>query len=293
MNQLDRFINTYKPILDQTMITAVNELKAPSILKESMRYSLEAGGKRIRPLLLFAAIAAFEKKPELGLTAAASLEMIHTYSLVHDDLPSMDDDDLRRGKPTNHKVFGEAIAILAGDGLLTYSFQLIAEDKNLNPDLKIKLISLLAACAGPEGMVGGQTADIQGENQHLALEDLEYIHLHKTGKLLSYAVMAGAMIGGATPKQLALFETFSKHLGLAFQISDDILDVEGTEQRLGKPVGSDTGNIKSTYPSVLTLQGAKQQLEMHIEAAKQALIETNLQTSLLEEITTMIGARDH
>lgn len=292
-NYLADFSKKYKPLLDEQLITAISSLETPNSLKESMIYSLEAGGKRIRPLLLFAAIAAFGKNPESGLSAAVSLEMVHTYSLVHDDLPSMDDDDLRRGKPTNHKVFGEAIAILAGDALLTRSFQLIAEDEELSDKVKIRLISLLAKCAGAEGMVGGQTADIQGENQTLNISELEYIHIHKTGKLLSYSVFAGAIIGGANEQQLLLFEKFAYHLGLAFQISDDILDVEGDEQQLGKPVGSDSGNIKSTYPSILTLEGAKEQLDFHITAAKNALQETDLHISLLDQMTDLIANRDH
>ncbi|MEK3890787.1 polyprenyl synthetase family protein [Bacillus sp. FSL K6-3431] len=290
---IGEFTKQYKTLIDNALLSTIERLEAPEVLKEAMDYSLKAGGKRIRPLLLLSAIAAFDKEPASGLTAAVSIEMIHTYSLVHDDLPSMDDDDLRRGKPTNHIVYGEAMAILAGDGLLTHSFQLIADDKTWDAETKVKLISLLARCAGPEGMVGGQTSDIQGENKHLDMEELEYIHRHKTGKLLTFSVLAGAIIGGATNEQLSLFEKYAHHLGLAFQISDDILDIEGNEQIMGKPVGSDTGKTKSTYPSILTLDGAKKHLSDHMEAAKNTLKEIDLQTTLLEQITDLIEGRDH
>lgn len=219
------FVTHYKNLVDQKLIEYVQSINAPALLKESMVYSLEAGGKRIRPLLLFATLSAYEKQPELGITVACALEMIHTYSLIHDDLPSMDDDDFRRGKLTNHKVFGEAIAILAGDALLTYSFELITKDPHLSAEDKVWIINLLAQCAGPEGMVGGQVADLQGENKQLTLEEIEYIHAHKTGKLLSFSIMAGAKIAGGNENEINLFRQFSEHLGLAFQISDDILDV--------------------------------------------------------------------
>lgn len=290
---LDAFMSHYKEKLEAEMVTKIADLHAPPILKEAMTYSLQAGGKRIRPLLLFATIAACDQNPKIGLSAAASLEMIHTYSLIHDDLPSMDDDDLRRGKPTNHKVFGEAMAILAGDGLLTYSFQLIASDETLSEDKKVSLIKLLAKSGGPEGMVGGQVADIEGENKQLNIADLEYIHNHKTGKLLSYSILAGAIIGGAKEKQLNKLDHFAYHLGLSFQIRDDILDVVGDEDLLGKPVGSDTGKQKSTYPALLSLDGAKSHLAYHVEQAKKALQETGLNVQYLSQITDLIAVRTH
>ncbi|HBZ08567.1 MAG TPA: polyprenyl synthetase family protein [Bacillus bacterium] len=283
----------HKGILDKELKNRISKLDTPSVLKEAMAYSLEAGGKRIRPLLLFAVIDSFGKNPDSGLSTAAALEMIHTYSLIHDDLPSMDNDDLRRGKPTNHRVFGEAMAILAGDGLLTYSFQLIAEDQHLQAAQKVELLQLLSKCAGPEGMVGGQVADMEGENKKLGIDELEYIHTHKTGKLLTFSVLAGAIIGGADSKQREYLEQFSHHLGLSFQISDDILDVTGDEELIGKPVGSDTGRHKSTYPSVLTLKGAKEHLSRHIEEAKKALDHTHLNTEVLSQITDLIAYRTH
>lgn len=289
------FSTLYKQLLDETLNTVVSRLNAPPVIKESMLYSLEAGGKRIRPLLLFATMEAFGKKAEKGLLMAAAIEMIHTYSLIHDDLPSMDNDDLRRGKPTNHRVFGEAFAILAGDALLTHSFQLITEitNENASAETKLALIRELAIAAGAEGMVGGQAADMEGEDKELTLEDLEYIHIHKTGKLLSCSVMAGALLAEAGAEQKTRLSQFAYHLGLAFQIRDDILDLEGTEEMLGKPVGSDSGNHKSTYPALLSLQGAKQALAEHIKLAKACLKATELDTSLLEGITDLVAVRDY
>jgi len=290
--QYETFISKYKDLLEKELAASIHKLNAPQALKGAMLYSLTAGGKRIRPILLFAAIDAFGKNPEIGLRTACALEMIHTYSLIHDDLPSMDDDDLRRGKPTNHKIFGEALAILAGDGLLTYSFQLISEDEHLDDHLKIWLMKMLSICAGPEGMVGGQVADIQAENQELHLRELEYIHQHKTGRLLTYSVIAGAKIAEATEVELDLFEKYSRHLGLAFQISDDILDVIGDEKLIGKPIGSDREKKKSTYPSLLSLEGARDHLAFHIQGAKETLAKTNLKTDLLQYLTDVVAGRD-
>ncbi|MEH7084704.1 polyprenyl synthetase family protein [Neobacillus drentensis] len=292
---LDAFAHEYKLLLDSELRTLVNKLDAPPIIKESMIYSLEAGGKRIRPLLLFATLDAFGVEPQKGLLAASAIEMIHTYSLIHDDLPSMDNDDLRRGKPTNHKVFGDAIAILAGDALLTYSFEVIGK---ISPEIasdttKLKLVIELARAAGTEGMVGGQVADMEGEGKSLTLEELEYIHIHKTGKLLSFSVLAGAIMAGATQDQLENLSAFAHHLGLAFQIQDDILDLVGNQQLMGKPVGSDTNNHKSTYPQLLTLEGAAAALHKQINLSKKYLGMTGLNTNLLLEITDLVASRDH
>ncbi|MGM0853029.1 MAG: polyprenyl synthetase family protein [Bacillota bacterium] len=275
------------------MVHTVDGLSMPSILKEAMIYSLQAGGKRIRPILLLATIKAFNRNPSLGMTTASALEMIHTYSLIHDDLPAMDDDDLRRGKPTNHKMFGEAMAILAGDGLLTFSFQLIAEDNDLTSDMKIRLIGLLAKCAGPQGMVGGQVADIEGENKQLSVTELEGIHVHKTGKLLIFSVLAGGIISEASEEELELLEKFAYHIGLAFQIQDDILDIEGSEEMIGKPVGSDESKHKSTYPSLLTMSGAKEKLHYHLNEALASLKQIPINTGLLTEIAQLIVDRNH
>ncbi|MFL8937970.1 polyprenyl synthetase family protein [Rossellomorea oryzaecorticis] len=290
---MDIFQQKYKQKLEETMVGYVQTKNMPSTIKEAMVYSLEAGGKRIRPVLLLAVIEGFKKDPELGLKTAAALEMIHTYSLIHDDLPSMDDDDLRRGKPTNHKVFGEAMAILAGDGLLTHSFGLIAEDPLITSDQKVKLIGLLAHSAGPEGMVGGQVADIEGENKKLSVEELETIHVHKTGKLLIFSVLAGAVIAGASVEEQTRLERFAHHIGLAFQIQDDILDIEGEEELIGKRTGSDESKQKSTYPGLLTIDGSKKKLQFHLDEALNSLDGLRMDTKLLKQIARLIVNRNH
>ena len=289
------FASIHKELLEKELKDRVNALTAPSVIKESMLYSLEAGGKRIRPLLLFATLSAFGENTKKGLQAAAAIEMIHTYSLIHDDLPSMDNDDLRRGKPTNHKVFGEAFAILAGDALLTYAFQLLVEtpDAFADASTKLALVKELSKASGAEGMVGGQVADISGEEKDLSLGDLKYIHIHKTGKLLECSVVSGAILAGATDEQIKILAKFAYHLGLAFQIRDDILDLEGIEEVIGKRVGSDEINHKVTYPSLLSLDGAKKALRQHTELAKKQLKATGLTVELLEAITNLIETRDH
>ncbi|MGF3103597.1 polyprenyl synthetase family protein [Rossellomorea sp. DUT-2] len=290
---LKEFQQQHGELITNHMVETIDSLAMPPTLKGAMIYSLQAGGKRIRPILLLATIKAFNKDPLLGLNTASALEMIHTYSLIHDDLPAMDDDDLRRGKPTNHKIFGEAMAILAGDGLLTFSFQLIAEDNDLTSDMKIRLIGLLAKCAGPQGMVGGQVADIEGENKQLSVTELEGIHEHKTGKLLIFSVLAGGIVSEASEEELELLEKFAYHIGLAFQIQDDILDIEGSEEMIGKPVGSDESKLKSTYPSLLTMAGAKEKLHYHLNEALASLKQMPIDTRLLTEIAQLIVARNH
>ncbi|WP_251551314.1 polyprenyl synthetase family protein [Neobacillus muris] len=292
--RLDSFADEYKKLLEMELRLLVEQLDAPPILKESMIYSLEAGGKRMRPLLLFATLDAFGIDPKNGLRAAAAIEMIHTYSLIHDDLPSMDNDDLRRGKPTNHIVYGDAVATLAGDALLTYSFEVIASTPSefASPETKLKLIAEMAKAAGTEGMVGGQVADMEGEGKELSIEELEYIHIHKTGKLLGFSVQAGAILAEASQTLLDQLRGYAHHLGLAFQIQDDILDLVGNQQLIGKPVGSDTVNHKSTYPKVLTLEGARDALRNHILSAKEYLQLTGLNTGLLMELSDLVASRD-
>ncbi|MHC0035983.1 polyprenyl synthetase family protein [Pseudoneobacillus sp. C159] len=290
---LPQFSLKYRTRLEEEMRKQISLLQAPVIIKEAMLYSLEAGGKRIRPLLTFATVDAFGKDALIGLPVAMAVEMIHTYSLIHDDLPSMDNDDLRRGKPTNHKVFGEAMAILAGDALLTYSFQLITAANEVTADKKIEIIRELARAAGADGMVGGQVADIEAEGKKLDLSELEYIHIHKTGKLLEFSVLAGAILSDANEKTKAVLVKFAQHLGLAFQIQDDILDLEGDQELIGKPVGSDQSNHKSTYPALLSMEGAKKALGYHINEAKRNLANSGLDTRILEEITDLIASRNH
>lgn len=292
IQDLSSYMNECKKRLDQELPSYINHLEMPESLKEAMLYSIHAGGKRVRPILMLATVEAFGESIDQAIPIACAVEMIHTYSLIHDDLPAMDNDDLRRGKPTNHIVFGEAAAILAGDALLTQSFELIA-DSNLTSEQKVELIKLLSHAAGPSGMVGGQMADLDGEKQALTLEQLEYIHHHKTGKLLMFSIMAGAIIGNATPLQREHLQAFGEHIGLSFQISDDILDVEGDEGKIGKQPGSDENNEKSTYPKLLSLKGAKEKLKHHFDEGLSHLSAANIKENRLRSIAKFIVERDH
>nr|WP_321466831.1 farnesyl diphosphate synthase [uncultured Desulfobulbus sp.] len=229
---------------------------------ESMRYSLFVGGKRLRPILCLAgaeAVNSSETVRKQALSVACALECIHTYSLIHDDLPAMDDDDLRRGKPTNHTIFGEAGAILAGDGLLTYAFDLLSSEasQSIADHTRIRIIQTIARAAGPLGMVGGQSLDMIYEGKQVGYETLRSIHRSKTGALITASVLSGAMVAGATSEQEAALRTYGNSIGLAFQIVDDLLDVEATTEELGKPAGSDAKSDKVTYPSLFGLETSR------------------------------------
>lgn len=294
---MTNFSQQHLPLVEKVMVDFIAEYTENERLKEAMLYSIHAGGKRLRPLLVLTTVAAFQKEMETqDYQVAASLEMIHTYSLIHDDLPAMDNDDFRRGKPTNHKVFGEATAILAGDALLTYSFELISsiDDPQVTPKMKLDLVKRLAQSTGAEGMVAGQAEDLIAENEPVQTVDkLEHIHYHKTGKLIIYSIVAGAILANATTEQQKSLEQFGYHLGIAFQIQDDILDVEGDSEKIGKPVGSDHVNEKSTYPKLLTLAGAKQKLSEHLQHALNFLENANIQHDKLEQMAYYIINRDN
>ncbi|CUS36792.1 polyprenyl synthetase family protein [Candidatus Nitrospira nitrificans] len=232
----------------------------PTTLHESLRYSLLAGGKRVRPILTIAAAEALDQTPPGLLAVACSLELIHTYSLIHDDLPSMDNDDFRRGKPTNHKVYGEAMAILAGDALLTMAFDLVSRPdlmKGTDPVRQVRIIQELAFGSGNMGMVGGQVFDIQAENKDIDLPTLQNIHKHKTGMLIRAAVRMGAIAAGANDRQLDDMTGYAEDIGLAFQIADDVLNVTGTREELGKNPNTDAERGKKTYPTFYGVDGAK------------------------------------
>lgn len=272
----------------------------PTRLREAMLYSLEAGGKRLRPALVLSAAEAVHGKPEARNSAipiACAVEFIHTYSLIHDDLPAMDNDDFRRGKPTNHKIFGEAMAILAGDALLTHAFHLIpqaARQGAIPADTALAIVEDLAKFAGAPGMVGGQVADMLGEQGITSIDELEYIHLHKTSDLIVFSVTAGGRIGGATDKQLELLSRYGRNIGLAFQIQDDILDLIGDEQKLGKKTNSDVEQNKVTYPFLIGLEESKAQVERLTQEAKSAVLEAQFQApERLLEIADYLVKRDH
>ncbi len=293
---INEFLEKTRRTVNEHLEAITESIKGPKTLLDAMEYSVKAGGKRVRPILLLATLDAFEESLAIGLDVACAIELVHTYSLIHDDLPAMDDDDLRRGRPTNHKVFGEATAILAGDALLTYSFELIASFKNehVPDDIKVELIRQFAHASGAAGMVGGQSEDLIAENKaSLSVEELEAIHYKKTGKLIIFSVVAGALLARANTEQKTNLEQFAYHLGIAFQIRDDILDIEGDIETIGKPVGSDDMNEKSTYPKLLSLEGAKQKLLEHSEKAIHFLENANINHERLVQIARYIINRDN
>jgi len=243
----------------------------PQSLHKAMNYSLFAGGKRLRPVLTLASAEAVGGKADDALAAACAIECVHTYSLIHDDLPAIDDDDLRRGRPTCHKVFGEAMAILAGDALLTAAFDLMADGLKNDPATGLKAVAELARAAGSTGMIGGQVVDIESEGQEIPFPVLEYIHTHKTGKLMLAAIRCGAIIGGASEEQLKALTSYGMAVGLAFQIADDILDVEGETIELGKTAGADALAGKATYPSLVGLDESKVRAGELVDKALEAL----------------------
>ena len=242
-------------------------------LLQAMSYSLNAGGKRLRPALVLEFCRLCGGDEERALPAALSVELLHTYSLIHDDLPCMDNDDLRRGKPTNHKVFGECTATLAGDALQALAFQMVL-DPPLPDGRTLRCARLLARAAGPEGICGGQQMDLEWEGRALSEEDLLQIHLHKTAALIRAACLMGVAAAGGTPEQEEAAAAFADHLGLAFQIRDDILDVTSTEEELGKPIGSDAANEKTTYVTLYGPDRCEELVLEHTRAARQALEQT-------------------
>lgn len=252
------------------------EIKMPHLLHKAMRYSIFAGGKRIRPVLLLAACEAVSVDSDVAIPAACAMEMIHTYSLIHDDLPAMDDDDFRRGRPTNHKEFGEANAILAGDALLTEAFRLLSSPvagSGVAPEVQLKVTHIIARAAGSAGMVGGQIVDMESEggNTEIDLPTLEYIHTHKTGALIKASIEAGALLGGAEEAEFKALSRYGELAGLAFQIADDILDVVGDQAVLGKDVGSDEARGKATYVSLLGVTEAQNRADELRSMALQTL----------------------
>ena len=249
------------------------ETTPPPTVHRAMRYSVMAGGKRLRPILVIAGAEAVGGAAAMVLPTACALEMIHTYSLIHDDLPAMDDDDYRRGRLTNHKVFGDATAILAGDALLTLAFRLIADNADLVRDARVirDVVAEVADAAGTAGMVGGQVVDIESEGKAISAETLEYIHRHKTAALIRASLRVGARLAGGDAKAVAAITEAGSDLGLAFQIVDDLLDVEGSLEELGKTAGSDERKQKATYPGIHGREASRRQAKMLIDRAKERL----------------------
>ena len=292
---LKNFLSEKKVFVEDSINLFLNELTYPTQIAEGMKYAVLNGGKRIRPILLLMILDLFDKDEKLGIPSAAALEMIHSYSLVHDDLPALDNDDYRRGKLTTHKKFGEAEGILIGDALLTHAFYILTE-KNLNllsPEKIVEIVRLTSSYAGINGMIGGQMIDIESENKKIDMETLKYIHKNKTGKLLRLPIEIGCVISETSKDIREKLEKFADLIGLAFQIKDDILDIEGDFETLGKPIGSDAELNKSTYPSLIGLDESKKLLQEIVDEAKNIIKEnfSEEKGKMLIELTDYIAFR--
>lgn len=277
--------------LDRVLSTWLGRPEPGDRLAEAMRYSLMAGGKRLRPNLCLAAAQAVGGNPEEALAVACALEMIHTYSLIHDDLPGMDDDDLRRGKPTCHKAFDEATAILAGDALLTMAFEVVASMPACSPELRLEVIRIISAAAGARGMVRGQMLDMLAEGMALGLADLERLHRLKTGALIEASLAAGALVAGGAPAQLEAVRTYGRAIGLAFQVADDILNVEGDPAVMGKAAGTDKLRRKNSYPDLLGLEKSREFAQNLVQQAIEALAGFDSKADALRAIASYIVER--
>jgi geranylgeranyl diphosphate synthase type II len=291
--QLGKYVDLVNEHLDKYVV----EKKLPEkSIYTSMRYSLLAGGKRLRPILSLAVCDMLGGRIEEVLPFACAVEMIHTYSLIHDDLPAMDNDDYRRGRLTNHKVYGESLAILAGDGLLNMAFEVLFESilkSKENQELKIRAAAVIAKAAGIEGMIAGQVIDLESENKKISADVLDRMHRHKTGALIKAPVVSAAVLCGADEDSIKKLECFAQNLGLAFQIKDDILDVEGSSEKLGKKVGSDTQKEKSTYVSLYGLEKSKKMLNEITEKAVMSLKYFGEKAVFLENLAKYLVNRDN
>ena len=294
----DYTFDQYRQFFEEHILDFLPDIDHKSItLYDSMKYSILAGGKRIRPVLLLAACEFCGGKAEEALPYACAMEYIHTYSLIHDDLPCMDDDELRRGQPTNHVIYGDAVATLAGDGLQAAAYEAMQRDMLLYFDNFDALKSRVRAAyeivkgAGVTGMVAGQIADVEAENKRCSKELLDYIHITKTADMIISAVRAGARLGSCSEQELENLTVYAENLGLAFQVCDDILDVEGDEELLGKEVGHDEANSKATYPALYGLDESKRKLRELTDAAKDALAEYYDNAELFVELAEMLATR--
>ena len=285
----------WKKKREQVEAALAEELHAGDILDKtlaaSMEYSLLAGGKRLRPILLMAAAEAVGGRGEDYLTSACAIEMIHTYSLVHDDLPAMDDDDYRRGKPTNHKVYGAGMATLAGDALLTMAFEVLLRQSGISDAVKLSVLREVSEAAGAKGMVGGQAMDLGAQGQPVNIITLRRMHMGKTGSLFRAAVRTGAILAGGDAAELVSLTRYAESFGLAFQITDDILDVTGTTEDIGKPAGSDERNQKATYVTLATLPGAEKMARDAVEAAVEALAPLGDKAAFLRDLAEFLLSR--
>jgi geranylgeranyl diphosphate synthase type II len=291
---LEAYLAERRPLVEAALDQAL-PLRYPETLYEAMRYSLLAGGKRLRPILCLASCELMGGGLDVAMPTACALEMIHTMSLIHDDLPAMDNDDYRRGRLTNHKVYGEDVAILAGDALLTYAFEHVAtQTQGASPDRVLRVIAGLGKAVGGEGLVGGQIVDLASEgNPDVTLETLTYIHNHKTAALLEISVTSGAVLAGASDNELENLRQYAQRIGLAFQIVDDILDITSDAETLGKSVGKDVAAQKVTYPSLWGLDESRHQADQLIAAAKNSLAGFSDLNRPLLALADYIVARTH
>lgn len=291
---LKQYLTDKKEAVDSFFHSYFKEQREPPVLQQAMAYSLFAGGKRIRPILALASYEACGGNPAEIVPYASTLELVHTYSLIHDDLPAMDNDDLRRGKPTNHKIYGEAIAILAGDALLTEAFSILS-DPSLSSTVKVadllRSLREIALASGLNGMVAGQTQDILSENLEPDHETLKFIHMHKTAALIRASVMMGPILYGSSKGILDTLSEYGNNIGLAFQIIDDILDIEGDEKELGKTTGSDERANKMTYPSLFGLEESRDIAKKLIFSALSSLSSFSSKAEALREITNYLLTR--
>ena len=289
------YLNERRAFVDEALRGFLPGPEGPAAdIIRAMHYSLFAGGKRLRPILCMAGAEAVGGEAQDVLPVACAIELIHTYSLIHDDLPLMDNDDMRRGRPTNHKVFGEAVALLAGNGLLTEAFHLMTHsdlEKGVEPGALLRVIGLIATAAGHEGMVGGQGVDIQSEGKKVDPSIVEFIHTHKTGALIAASVSSGAVLAGGEEDRVKALTSYGKSIGLAFQISDDILDIEGNSQELGKNIGSDARQGKITYPTVIGLGRSKEIQRDLVELAIESLESFDDRADPLRHIARYITER--
>jgi geranylgeranyl diphosphate synthase, type II len=285
MNMLKELWNERRELVEQQLVKELEqEPPLDETLAAAMKYSLMAGGKRLRPILLMAAADAVGAKGTDYLTAGCALEMIHTYSLIHDDLPAMDNDDYRRGKLTNHKVYGDGMAVLAGDALLTLAFEVLTCQQHTDAATLLRVVKEISTAAGMNGMVGGQAIDLESEGKHIDMETLRRMHMGKTGALFRAALRSGAILAGADEKKLAALTDYAEKFGLAFQITDDILDVIGDEKLIGKPVGSDIRNEKSTYVTLTSLEEAQKLAKETVDGAVAALQDFGPEADFLRQL---------
>ncbi|ACK69069.1 Polyprenyl synthetase [Gloeothece citriformis PCC 7424] len=291
---LTSYLKHQKDLVDQALESSLPITK-PEKIYEAMRYSLLAGGKRLRPILCLATCDLMGGTVEMAMPTACALEMIHTMSLIHDDLPAMDNDDYRRGKLTNHKVYGEDIAILAGDGLLSYAFEYVAtQTRNVPPEQILEVIARLGRTVGAAGLVGGQVLDLESEGKSdITPETLTFIHTHKTGALLETSVVSGAILAGATREEVEKLSRYAQNIGLAFQIVDDILDITATQEELGKSIGKDVQAQKATYPSLWGIEESKVQAQKLVDEAIAQLAPYSEKAEPLRAIAQFIVTRTH